>query len=224
MYNFILPACDTDSITICKPDFAPFSNDEVNSLTDELNDMFPELIKWDLEPKIDKILVLKTKNYVLCEQGKVKYKGSALRDPKIEPALREFIEKIVNCLLNDKNNYEVIYKEYIKEIASISDIKRWSVRKTISSKTLESERTNESKIRDAIEGTEYVEGDRIFCYFKNDKSLGLAEKFDGDYDKKVLLKKLHLTGQRFETVLNSKEIFKNYSLKRNQEELNEFNT
>lgn len=219
-YNFKIANVDTDAILFCRQDENNMLEGEKQGIQTIINNAFPDNISWEFDGYFPKVVILKAKNYILKdENGKVKYKGSALRDPKIEPALREFIEKIVNCLLNDKNDYEVIYKEYIKEILSISDIKRWSVRKTISSKTLESERTNESKIRDAIEGTEYVEGDRVHVFFKNDKSLGLMEKFDGDYDKKVLLSKLYKTGQRFETVLNSKDIFKNYSLKRNQEEL-----
>lgn len=223
-HNFTLSTCDTDSITICKPDGSDFSKDEISSLTEELNSMYPELISWDLEPKIDKMLVIKTKNYVLCEEGKIKHKGSSLRDPKLEPALREFLGRIVDAILNENTNFSDIYNEYVKEAMNVKDIKRWSSRKTISSKTLESERTNESKIRDAIEDTEYVEGDRIFVFFNSDESLSLVEKFNGDYHKDKLLKKLFETGKRFSTVLNTKELFKNYALKKNKKELESVNS
>ena len=44
----------------------------------------------------DTIIVLKAKNYILCNNGKIKYKGSALKDPKKELALKEFIDKIID--------------------------------------------------------------------------------------------------------------------------------
>ncbi len=220
-HDFNVIGADTDSIIFCKKDGSVFDKNEQEELLNEINSLLPKNIVFAHDGIFPKVISLKTKNYILKdENGKIKYKGSSLRNPSLEPALKEFLERTVTAILEDKTNFEEIYKEYVKEALDIKDIKRWVTRKTISSKTLESERTNESKIRDAIENTEYVEGDRIFVYFADDLSLKLSEKFDGKYDKKTLLVKLFKTTDRFSTVLNTKELFKNYGLKKHQEELN----
>ncbi len=44
----------------------------------------------------------------------------------------------------------------------------------------------------------------------------LAEQYNGDYNKDVMLKKLFETGKVFQTVLDTAELFPNYALKRNK--------
>jgi hypothetical protein len=101
---------------------------------------------------------------------------------------------------------------------NISDIKRWVSRKTISEKTLNPQRTNEQKIYDIIQDGNFSEGDRIYCFFKSDGSLALADNFNGDYDKDKMLEKLFKTAEIFDTVIPM-DNFKNYKLKRNKKEL-----
>lgn len=211
--------CDTDSIMFNYQDGKPISELTQEDIRMRMNTIFPNTISWEHDGYFARVIVLKAKNYILWDGKKAKYKGSALRSPSLELALREFITKIVDAMLKGNTNYAEIYNEYAKEILHITDIKRWGSRKTISSKTLESDRTNEKRIRDAIEDSEYVEGDRLWVYFKEDGSLALIENFDGNYNRKKMLEKLFKSGKRFETVLNHKEMFPNYSLKRNQEAL-----
>ena len=63
------------------------------------------------------------------------------------------------------------------------------------------------------------EGDKAYFHFKSDGSLGLAEKFDGDYDKNKLLSKLFKTSKIFENIIDIEKVFTNYSLKKNKEKL-----
>lgn len=213
-YQVVL--ADTDSLQFCKPDQSEFSKDEINKLLEWFNEQFPDKINWEYNDTYSKFLVIKTKNYVYQGQdGKIKYKGSALRSPTLEPALKEFIDKIIFCIMNDKPKEEMIqiYNSYIEEIFTLKDISRWSMRKTISDKTLNSTRKNETKIADAIAGTEIVEGDRAYFYTKSNDTLDLIQNFNGDYCKVTLLNKLYKTSLRFETILSVKEMFINFSLK-----------
>jgi DNA polymerase elongation subunit (family B) len=220
--GMVIANVDTDSILFGYSSFAEIRPETRESIRTEFNEQFPDTISWEDDGYFPNVIIAKAKNYVLQdEKGKIKYKGSSLKSPTLEPALREFITRIISAILEKKNNFSEIYLEYVREINNITDIKRWAARKTISSKTLASERTNESKIRDAIEDTEYSEGDRIYCYFAPDESLRLIENFDGFYHKEKFYKKLFQAGQRFSTVLDCKNLFKNYSLKRNQKELEE---
>ena len=110
---------------------------------------------------------------------------------------------------------KVLYETYVQQIMTIEDIKPWCTRKTLSSTMLESERANETKVIEALKGSDYREGDRFFCYYKADDSIGLAENFNGDHNRQRLLKNLYNTAEIFDTVLPIKTLFTNYSLKKN---------
>lgn len=216
MKPFKIIACDTDSIFFKNHDDTDFTEEESEALLKELNALFPERIHWSHNGSFDTVITFKAKNYVMrTKTGKVTLKGSAVRSSGKEKALQEYIKETIQAILDDTGNYVDIYHRYVKEINDLKDIKRWSSRKTISERTLKSERTNETKIMDAIKGTEYGEGNRVWVYFKSDNNLALAEHFNGDYNRAVLLKKLYNTSQLFETVLGE-GVFLNYSLKRNK--------
>lgn len=218
--NFIVPIVDTDSITVCKSDYSEFTKEEIDILTDDLNSKFDKLINWEFEFYNPKIICLLAKNYVLVDQsGKIKYKGSAIKATQKEPALKEFIKAIIDSMLNDRNDYQEIYHRYVKEAANIKDIKRWAARKTVSERTLNSERKNETRIKDAIEGTEIVEGDRIYLYNKDEETLDLVQNFDGTYCVAKYLKKVYDTSWTFDSVLDCDALFINYTLKKNKKAL-----
>lgn len=221
MHNLKLCNLDTDSISVCKLDGSPFSEEEQENLLKELNSIMPSQISWDDDGYYTKFIVLMAKNYVLYDGKKVTYKGSAIKAKGKAPALQLMIKQFIDVLLYTSDELQHIelqrlYLNIAKEISSISDIKRWASRKTLSATTFSSERTNETKIIDAIVGTDYVEGDRIYTYYKEDGSLGLVEHFDGKYDKVKLWKDLYNNVQTFEAILPIKELFVNYSLKKNQ--------
>jgi hypothetical protein len=156
----------------------------------------------------------------LYDGNKIKTKGSAIKATTKEPSLKEFINRTINSIIFNKNDYLEIYNEYVKEAVNIKDIKKWVTRKTVSEKTLNPQRTNEQKIYDIIQDSNITEGDRIYCFFKSDGNLALAENFDGDYDKDKMLEKLYKTSEIFDTVLQE-GMFTNYKLKRNKKALEE---
>ena len=221
MYNFKLVNCDTDSVTVCKQDGSPFSESEQENLLKELNSLFPSQIHWEPDGYFESIIVLKTKNYILYDGKKVKIKESSLRDPKREPALKEFIHAIIDSIIYKKYNYLEIYEKYVKEILNVTDIKRWSSKKTVTSNVMNGTRMNEIKVREAIEDSEYKEGDKCYMYYDLDENLRLVEDFDGRYHITRLLGKLYKTALIFSNVID-KDLFKNYSLKRSEKELDKF--
>ena len=219
-HNFILGPCDTDSISFCKPDMSPFSKEEQDGLLEEINSYMPKLVRFAHDGYYKTIVALKAKNYVLLtEDGKIKYKGSAIRDSKREPAIREFLEEIVKAILYGTGDFDKIYPKYIKEIMNIKDISRWSSRKTLTSKVLDPQRTNEQKFLDALVDSEYSEGDKVYVFYLPDESLALKENFKGEYNKEILLQKLFKSAKIFEGVMDIKTVFLNYKLKRNKDAL-----
>lgn len=187
-HNFKLINLDTDAIMFAKQDNSPFTEDERDDLLLELNSLMPNRILWDKDGSFSSVVVLKAKNYVMLENGKKNIKGSSFKSSNKEPALKELMNEIVDELLADANIDKCveIYHKYIKEAINIQDISRWSVKKTVTSKLLTSERTNETKVVDAIGDDRVQEGDKIWVYSAID---GMIESVDKDgnvkYDKKT---------------------------------------
>lgn len=180
MYKNILVNCDTDSIMISKPDGAPWTKDEQEKFLNELNRQFPEKIVFEHDGFYSSVVVVRSKNYALLPEGedKIKLKGSSIKDQKKEPALREMMERMIKALVYHKlEELPGIYKEYVKEAMNVTDIKRWSQKKTISRAVLDCEgytdqdikdkklRRNETVIWDAIVNEEdKQEGNKIYLY------------------------------------------------------------
>lgn len=216
--GFKICNADTDSISFCYEDSREIAPDERKRLLADINAKFPDKIHFEDDGYYKRVIVVRAKNYILYDGETIKYKGSAIKATVKEPALKEFIKDLLNEMLEGRYDFVTIYNKYVKEIMNIKDIKRWATKKTITKKVLESDRTNEKIVREAINNTEYVEGDKTYFYYKSDGSLQLAERFDGDYHKDKLLEKLYNTTSTFDTVIDRK-IFTNYKLKRSKEAL-----
>ena len=226
-HDFIIAPSDTDSISFCKRDHSRFSPEEIKSLLSEINEQSPEKVLWEDDGVYKTIIALKAKNYVLYnpnakkEKDKLKIKGSALKGSTRPDAVKEMIKTFIETMAYTENREEIqsklqdIYNKYVEEAMQVTEIKRWSARKTLSSTMQESERANETKVIDAIKGSDYREGDRFWVFKMPDESLRLAEHFDGIYDKSHLLKNLFNTVEIFSYVLPIKTLFPNYSLKKN---------
>ncbi len=214
--GFVVPKGDTDSITIYN-NGESLNKDEIRGLITEINGILPEYINFELDAIYDVIVVFKAKNYAYREGEKISTKGGALKAATKSEKLKNFNNIIIKDLLylRDHNHFHQTYIQHVKEILSINDIKPWCLRKTLSSTMQESERTNETKVMNAIKGSNYVEGDRFWLFYLPDDTLCLAEKFTGEYNKPRLLKNIWDTMNVFDSVLPIKELMLNYSLKRN---------
>ena len=110
----------------------------IDRLTKEINSLTPELINWEFEFYIPRIITIKSKNYVLDYGNEVKTKGSSLRDQKKEPAMKELMNNLIGEMLGENNidTLVLIYKKYVQEAMNVTDIMRWSTKKTFSDKVL----------------------------------------------------------------------------------------
>jgi hypothetical protein len=216
MHDFQLVNCDTDSIMINKGDSSFFTKEERIALLNEINSLFPDMIRWEDDGYFQKVIVLRAKNYIMkLEDGQIKYKGSAVKATTKEPRLQQFIKDVIDSMLEGRNDYIEIYNKYVKEIINVTDIKPWASKKTITSNVLNGTRTNETNVKEAIEGTDYAEGDKIYAFYDDQDKLTLVENFKGLYNKSRLFKKLYNTSELFENVL-SEGTFINYSLVRSR--------
>lgn len=217
-HNFTLINVDTDSLTFCKQDMSEFSEDEKDNLIKEINSISLDGINWEDDGVYERVIVAKAKNYILYDGKKIKIKGSAFKSSTKSIALKNFMNDIIEAMLKDQTNYADIYHKYVQMIYSIKtteEIQLWATKKTLTDKVLESDRTNEAKVRDAIVGQEFQEGDKFYVFYKSDDSLSITGNFDGDYNKKRLLKNLFDTTKTFATIIKEENVFINYSLKKN---------
>jgi DNA polymerase elongation subunit (family B) len=220
--EYTIVNADTDSITYSDAKMSLISDDVRKKNIAELNALYPEKIRFEDDGYFKKVIVFAPKNYVLQkEDGSIKIKGSALKDAKRELALKQFAQEVIDELLLEGNHTKIqdIYSKYIREVKyGINDIKRWCSKKTITDKIFTSERSNETKIKDAIAGSNYREGDKCWTFFKSDGSLCLMENYSGDYDKDAMYKKVFRSAEFFTNVIPA-DLFINYSLKRSKTSL-----
>jgi hypothetical protein len=227
-HNFRIVGGDTDSIMFCKQDMSPFSEKEQNELLKEINTLLPKEIKFANDGIFSKVIYLKAKNYVMVDQkGKRKVKGSSLKSATLEPIMKEMINEIVELLLNDKQDQVVnVYTKYRQMVENITDITPWCSKKTLSPTTYNSTRKNETDIINALEGSEYGSGDKVYLYTlskiietgdfylvgakkgqvktKKVKYLKLKENFNGDHCKEHYRNRIEDCISRFEPVLGTK--------------------
>jgi DNA polymerase elongation subunit (family B) len=224
-----------------KKDNSIFSEEEQISILNELNALFPKNIKWEHDGIYKKVIVIKSKNYILDDGKNIKLKGSSLKDTKKEQALKEFLKDCINILLDDGSLDRIhnVYTMYIREALNIKDINRWTTKKTITKSIFDSPRLNESKVRDAIKNHPVQEGDKIWLYTALEKEtqlmkdgepqfykdgrpkmvenniLKLADKWSQDEDKLHYVERVYNTLCILENVINI-ESFIPYHKKKNQ--------
>jgi hypothetical protein len=172
--NHLLIGCDTDSLFLCKQDQTPWSKEEQELFLKALNEQFPEHIKFDHDGVYESAVISKAKNYIMKKaNGEIVVKGSAFKSSTKEPALKQMNEGILNEMLgnNDLSVIISIYKKYLEEAKNITNIKRWSTKKTYTEKVEESERLNETKVKDAIKEainkkvlSGIQQGDKVYLY------------------------------------------------------------
>jgi len=221
-HNFTICNADTDSIMFCKSDMSPFSEDEQESLLNEINNLLPKEIKFSNDGIFKKVIILKAKNYIMVDvNGKVKLKGSALRSSTLEPIIKTMFTEIINLLIADKmSEIKEVYQRYLDITDNITDISPWCTKKTLSPTTYNSTRKNETDIINALKGTEYRSGDRVYVFNKEKtietgevykrtglpktkviKYLVLKEQFDGEYSTSHYRKRVKAAVERFASVL-----------------------
>lgn len=183
--GYSLVNVDTDSFSyICNNEL---SKTQFKKEIKELNAIFPNLISWEDDGIYTKVVVLKTKNYILkkhkdwCKpkeldkngEPKVIMKGSSLKDQKKEPALKEMLDTLINEILNDNNKEKlnIIIKTYQDEAQNVQDVTRWCTKKTYTSKMIEGEGKIALDVQNAINEAlasriinRIQEGDKIYLY------------------------------------------------------------
>lgn len=165
-HNFIIGPSDTDSLSFCKLDMSFMTKEERELLLAEINKISPECILWEDDGYYTSAIALKAKNYVLYDGQTKIVKGSAFKTSSKEPALRFFMDDLIEEMLHENRQSELIniYHKYIKESQNIEDISRWVTKKTITKAVFESSRPNETKILDAVKGETIQAGDKVYLW------------------------------------------------------------
>lgn len=245
-HDYIISNCDTDSISFTTG--KDLSIEERATILSDLNSNFPSGIRFDDDGYYKRLVILKAKNYILYDGKKIKLKGSSIKDQKKEPALKEMMDKMIECLVFDNpNNMIGIYKNFIREAYKPTDIRRWSTKKTITKAILNcakdpEARLNERKVYDAVKDIPGLqEGDKAYLYpcilskttettqLKNGKirqkvtktvGLKIAQNWNQDEDNDKLIERVVDTVDIFSNVIDT-DGFINYGLVKNKNLLTE---
>ena len=202
---------DTDSVS-----FVPNPQVSMRQCLEYINMLSPDGIVWEDDGIYEGVIVVKAKNYLLSQNGKLKYKGSALKATMKEKALARFLKETLALLLqNDIAGAEKLYLDNVESIKYLQDISDWTSKKTVTEAVLKPKRTTEQRILDAIGDKPVQEGDKIRVFFKSADEVALEENFDGTYDADRMYEKLFKTVKVLEPVLDITK-FPNYKLKRNK--------
>ena len=227
--GYVITNLDTDGIGFHDP-----LNRDTKTTLDAINRLYPTGIQFESDGYFERFVVIRAKNYFMYDptdkKGKFfKTKGGSLIAPNKEKALSEFLS---NCLkFMATNPVDTIkpyiiseYKNVVNEImAETIDINRWVTRKTLTKTLMNGERSNETKVMEALSNTdEYDEGDKFYVYFTRDNVVRLKEDYASDHNRSKLLEKLFKTVLVFETLFpDIKTHCINYSLKTKQPALME---
>lgn len=213
--GFQIVNADTDSFSYTTG--SKVSESDFAEQIAELNTNFPEMIRWEDDGIYKTVIVVKAKNYVLEDmKGKVKIKGSGLKATMKEPALQRFMKETIEVLLKGRKDHVIhLYQSYARQIDHITDISDWCSKSTVTKAVLNPGRTQEQRVLDALKGTNVQEGDKIYLFFKTSTEYCLRERFDGEYEKSSLFKKLYNSLKVFSNLLDM-DMVPDYSLKRNQ--------
>jgi DNA polymerase I len=163
--GYVVSNIDTDGLAITNGKAS--SKEDFEAEIKELNSIFPEYIKFENDGTFSKFIVVRAKNYIMLPEGETKYKlkGSSITDQKKEPALRLLLQELIECLLADNQEGLIdVYHKYVKESQNITDISRWSTKKTITKSVLNGSRKNETKVLDSIKNESFQEGDKIYLW------------------------------------------------------------
>lgn len=220
--GYTLVNVDTDSFSYTngiKPTIEEFQQE-----IDELNNLYPSLIRWEEDGIFDKIIVVKAKNYVMLSEGKVKYKGSSIKDQKKEPALRKLLNECFDSMLSEKDNIKELYELYCRKALNIDNINDWVVKRTVTKSVLNETTPGQANINAALKGRKFSEGDKIWLYVGEDpenpgnvnkKTYHLIEDFSGEYHKWHYVKRVYDTIRILENLIDIKQ-FKKYHNKTNR--------
>ena len=166
---------DTDGVYFVSPS-GIVTEDQERTYVQAIGSTLPDGIRLAYDGRFQKMISLKTKNYVLqTYDGKVLLKGASLRSRADEKFGREFLESAINLLLNgQQDKVPELYRDLYDRIGSHKiPVDQLARRERITSKTF----TSGAKQRSRQIMRNAVLGDSIFVYEKSDGTLGHRSDF-----------------------------------------------
>lgn len=187
---------DTDGVYFTSPDS---SSDYVDRLVGSIQ--VPQGIALEVGGIYDKMISLKTKNYILENGDKRVVAGASLNNRHVEPIFRDFIDEAIElCLYGDPNELDLIYRKYALEILKGPGATRLARKERVTEKTL-APKTPRWKLAAAI-GKKAQEGDYVWVYNTRDHLIRLSDEYHDDEDTTYYMGRLYEMVERFRPVLS----------------------
>jgi len=185
---------DTDGVYFQPPEHVQ-TEDEERAFVEQVGAILPQSIRLAYDGRYKAMLSIKTKNYVLQGyDGKLIFKGAALRSRADEKFGRDFLNRAIESLLNGEpeqvaEDYQRLAKQILNGDIEISQLCR---RERITEKS----KQPNHPLRELAK--RFQIGDYIMVYRKQDGSLGLLEEYAGDEDREYYVDKLYKFAARLQ--------------------------
>ncbi len=193
---------DTDGVYFVPPEHVSGEPEERKYVA-EIGKFLQDGIRLAFDGRYEKMLSLKTKNYVLQEyNGRRIFRGASLRSRADERIGRRFLTEAVNMLLN--HDFEGVGKLYSKIIYDILErripIEDLARRERVTEKTFRSE----LKQRNARAAEGVAVGETLQVYERLDGSIARVEEYANDENIKYYLEKMYKFAKRLETAFDGR--------------------
>lgn len=198
---------DTDGVYFVPPKEINSEDDERRYI-DKVASQLPRGIRLGHDGRYQAMLSLRMKTYgLLSYDGKISLKGSALRSRKMEPCFRQFLQVAARGFMTGdrdtvRDAYFTLGERIRLRTLDIEEFIQWSM---LNAETIASQ-PRLKRLIDRV-NPRPKPGDRLEIYERQDGELALRQEYASDESIPYLLRRLHETAGRFETLFPSESAF-----------------
>jgi DNA polymerase elongation subunit (family B) len=194
---------DTDGVYFVPPP-SMATLDEEQAFIDEVGSVLPEGIRLAHDGRFKAMLSLRLKTYgLLTYDDRIILKGSALRNRRMEPCFRTFLEVASKDFLLDRPEqarqaYFRLAERILARELSLEEFSQWAM---LHEDTL----PNQPRLKRLVDRApaQLRAGERIAMYERQDGELALIEEYQADENQVYLLRRLYETAARFESLFEN---------------------
>ena len=201
---------DTDGVYFVPPSDVSDPESEKQYI-DQIGAVLPLGIRLAHDGHYEAMLSLRLKNYALLDSDdRLTLKGSALRSRRFETCFRDFLIQAARAFMTDqrlgaRDRYFALAEAIKNRALGITQISQWVM---INEQTLDSQ----PRLKSLLTRSPQIgrAGERILVYEREDGALATSTDYAQDENTGYLLRRLHDTAKRFDTLFPTPQEFTSF--------------